>query len=196
MGISDTGDKKVWEVEDFTLADEDLVRDCLCKLDTHKSTGPDGIHQQVLRELAEVTATSLSVIFERSWGMGKVPEDWRKANVTHLQKGKKEDVENYRPVSLTYVPGKVVELFILDVISKQVEEREVIRHSQHGFTKGQSCVINLIAFCAVMTIWVDEGKAVDVVYLDFSKALDTFSYNVLVMKLSKCEIGEWTVRWI
>lgn len=196
MGISDTGDKKVWEVEDFTLADEDLVRDCLCKLDTHKSTGPDGIHQQVLRELAEVTATSLSVIFERSWGMGKVPEDWRKANVTHLQKGKKDDVENYRPVSLTYVPGKVVELFILDVISKLVEEREVIRHSQHGFTKGQSCVINLIAFCAVMTIWVDEGKAVDVVYLDFSKALDTFSYNVLVMKLSKCEIGEWTVRWI
>lgn len=196
MGISDTGDKKVWEVEDFTLADEDLVRDCLCKLDTHKSTGPDGIHQQVLRELAEVTATSLSVIFERSWGMGKVPEDWRKANVTHLQKGKKEDVENYRPVSLTYVPGKVVELFILDVISKQVEEREVIRHSQHGFTKGQSCVINLIAFYAVMTIWVDEGKAVDVVYLDFSKALDTFSYNVLVMKLSKCEIGEWTARWI
>lgn len=196
MGISDTGDKKVWEVEDFTLADEDLVRDCLCKLDTHKSTGPDGIHQQVLRELAEVTATSLSVIFERSWGMGKVPEDWRKANVTHLQKGKKEDVENYRPVSLTYVPGKVVELFILDVISKLVEEREVIRHSQHGFTKGQSCVINLIAFYAVMTIWVDEGKAVDVVYLDFSKALDTFSYNVLVMKLSKCEIGEWTVRWI
>lgn len=196
MGISDTGDKKVWEVEDFTLADEDLVRDCLCKLDTHKSTGPDGIHQQVLRELAEVTATSLSVIFERSWGMGKVPEDWRKANVTHLQKGKKDDVENYRPVSLTYVPGKVVELFILDVISKLVEEREVIRHSQHGFTKGQSCVINLIAFYAVMTIWVDEGKAVDVVYLDFSKALDTFSYNVLVMKLSKCEIGEWTVRWI
>lgn len=183
-------------MEDFTLADEDLVRDCLCKLDTHKSTGPDGIHQQVLRELAEVTATSLSVIFERSWGMGKVPEDWRKANVTHLQKGKKEDVENYRPVSLTYVPGKVVELFILDVISKQVEEREVIRHSQHGFTKGQSCVINLIAFYAVMTIWVDEGKAVDVVYLDFSKALDAFSYNVLVMKLSKCEIGEWTVRWI
>jgi len=196
LGISDTGDKKVWEVEDFTLADEDLVRDCLCKLDTHKSTGPDGIHQQVLRELAEVTATSLSVIFERSWGMGKVPEDWRKANVTHLQKGKKDDVENYRPVSLTYVPGKVVELFILDVISKLVEEREVIRHSQHGFTKGQSCVINLIAFYAVMTIWVDEGEAVDVVYLDFSKALDTFSYNVLVMKLSKCEIGEWTVRWI
>jgi len=177
LGISDTGDKKVWEVEDFTLADEDLVRDCLCKLDTHKSTGPDGIHQQVLRELAEVTATSLSVIFERSWGMGKVPEDWRKANVTHLQKGKKDDVENYRPVSLTYVPGKVVELFILDVISKLVEEREVIRHSQHGFTKGQSCVINLIAFYAVMTIWVDEGKAVDVVYLDFSKAFDTVLHN-------------------
>ncbi|PKU32601.1 rna-directed dna polymerase from mobile element jockey-like [Limosa lapponica baueri] len=47
-----------------------------------------------------------------------------------------------------------------------------------------------------MTGWVDEGRAVDVVYLDFSKAFDTLSHNILIGKLGKCGLDEWTVRWI
>ena len=90
-----------------------------------------------------------------------MPKDWRKANVTPVfKKGKKEDPGNYRPVSLTSIPRKMVEKLILDVISKQVEAKKVIRSIQHGFTKGKSCLTNLIAFCDNMTGWVDEGKAV------------------------------------
>ncbi|GAB0207809.1 mitochondrial enolase superfamily member 1 [Grus japonensis] len=47
-----------------------------------------------------------------------------------------------------------------------------------------------------MTGWVDEGRAVDVVYLDFSKAFDTISHNILIDKLRKCGSDEWTVRWV
>ncbi|GAB0209551.1 mitochondrial enolase superfamily member 1 [Grus japonensis] len=46
------------------------------------------------------------------------------------------------------------------------------------------------------SVWVDEGRAVDVVYLDFSKAFDTISYNILTGKLRKCGLDEWTVRWV
>jgi len=84
---------------------------------------------------------------------------------------------------------------ILDVIIKQVEENKVIRSSHHGFTKGKSCLINLIAFYDDMTGWVDEGRVVDVVYLDFRKAFDTVSHNLLG-KLRKCGLDEWSVRWI
>jgi len=90
-----------------------------------------------------------------------------------------------RPASLTSIPGKVMEQLILDVIIKQVEEKKVIRSSQH-----------LIAFYNGMTGWADEGRAVNVVYLNFSKAFDTDSHNILVGKLRKCGLDEWSVRWI
>ncbi|KFR15490.1 RNA-directed DNA polymerase from mobile element jockey, partial [Opisthocomus hoazin] len=109
------------------LVEEDCVRDRLSDLDVHKSMGPDGTHPRVLRELADVIAEPLSIIFERSWRTGEVPEDWRKANVTPIfKKGKKEDPGNYRPVSLTSIPGKVMEQLILEAIMKQVEEKKVI----------------------------------------------------------------------
>ena len=55
---------------------------------------------------------------------------------------------------------------------------------------------NLIAFCGGITSWVDEGRAVDVVYLDFSKAFGTVSHHILKGKLRKCGLDEWSVRWI
>ena len=77
-----------------------------------------------------------------------------------------------------------MEKFILEVISRHVEEK-VIRSSQHGFAKRRSCLTNLIAFYDGMTGWVDEGRAVDVVYLNFSKAFVTVSHNILISKLRK-----------
>jgi len=112
-----------------------------------------------------------------------------------FKKGKKEDPGNYWPVSLTSIPGKVMEQLILEAIIKQVEEK-VIRSSQHGFTKGKSCLTNLIAFYDGVTGCVDEGRAVDVVYLNFSKAFNTVCHKILLGKLRKCGLDEWSVRWI
>jgi len=63
-------------------------------------------------------------------------------------------IGNYRPVSLTSIPAKMMEQLILEVVSKQVEEKKVVRSSQHGFTKGKSCLTNMIPFYDGMTGWV------------------------------------------
>ncbi|CAM4683259.1 unnamed protein product [Lepidochelys kempii] len=155
--------------------------------------GLDALHPRVLKELADMIAEPLAIISENSWRSG----EWKKANgVPIFKKGKKEDPGNYRPVSLTSDPGKIMEQVLKESILKHLEEREVIRNSQHGFTKGKSWLTNLIAFYEEITGSLDEGKAVDVFFLDFSKAFDTVSHSILDSKLKKCELDEWTIRWI
>ncbi|KGL97655.1 RNA-directed DNA polymerase from mobile element jockey, partial [Charadrius vociferus] len=105
----------------------EMVSNLLHHLDIHKSMGLDGIHPRVLRELAEVLTKTLSIICQQSWLTGEVPVDWRLANVTSIyKKGQKEDLGNYRPVSLTLVLGKVMEQIILSAITWHIQNNQVI----------------------------------------------------------------------
>ncbi|KAK4825273.1 hypothetical protein QYF61_026074 [Mycteria americana] len=175
----------------------EMVSDLLHHLDTHKSMGPDEIHPRVLKELAEELTKPLSIIYQQSWLTGEVPADWRLANVTPIfKKGRKEDSGNYRPVSLTSVPGKLMEQIILSAITRHIENNHGIKPSQHGFRKGRSCLTNLISFYDKVTRLVDEGKAVDVAYLDFSKAFDTVSHGILLEKLAAHGLDGCTLRWV
>ncbi|CAM5101877.1 unnamed protein product [Eretmochelys imbricata] len=89
-----------------------------------------------------------------------------------------------------------MEQVLKESILKHLEERKVIRNSQHGFTKGKPCLTNLIAFYDEITGSVDEGKAVDVLFLDFSKAFDTVSHSILASKLRKYGLDECTITWV
>ncbi|KAK4807164.1 hypothetical protein QYF61_024284 [Mycteria americana] len=185
------------EQNEAPIMQGEMVSNLLHHLDTHRSMGLDGIHPRVLRELAEVLTKPLSILYQQSWLTGEVPVDWRLANVTPIyKKGWKEDPGNYRPVSLTSVPGRVMEQIILSAITQHVQDTQVIRPSQHGFRKGRSCLTNLISFYDKVTRLVDEGKAVDVVYLDFSKAFNTVSRSILLEKLAAHGLDGRTLRWV
>ncbi|PKU49222.1 rna-directed dna polymerase from mobile element jockey-like [Limosa lapponica baueri] len=133
----------------------------------------------------------------QSWLNREVPVDWRLANETFIyEKGQKEDPGNYRLVRLTSVLGKVMEQIISSAITWHIQDNQEIRPSQHGFRKGRSCLTNLISFYDKVTCLVDEGKAMDVVGLDFSKAFDTVSHSILLEELAAHGLGSHTFHWV
>ncbi|GAB0209626.1 hypothetical protein GRJ2_003428300 [Grus japonensis] len=89
-----------------------------------------------------------------------------------------------------------MERFISCVLNTHVQDNQGIRPSQHGFMKGRSCLTNLISFYDQVTRLVDEGKAVDVIYLDFSKAFDTVSHSILLEKLEAHGLDRLGEEWL
>jgi len=122
-----------------------------------RAMGPSEIHPQFLRELVNEIANPLSIIFERSWQSCEVLIDWKRGNITPIFKmWKKEDPGNYRSVSLTSMPGKIMEQILVKALLRCMENKhEVMSGNQHGFTKGKSCLTNLVTSYDVVTVLVD-----------------------------------------
>ena len=89
-----------------------------------------------------------------------------------------------------------MELIILSAIAQRIQDNQVIKPRQHGFMKGRPCLTILISSYDKVTCLVDEGKAVDVAYLDFSKAFGTFSHSILLEKLAARCLDRCTLCWV
>jgi len=206
--------KEVYTVEDMTnlpmvtekdlkWSDADLafgeteVMEKLQKLKTDKSPGPDDIHPLLLKECASVLAEPLSLIFQQSFDTGILPTDWKTANIVPIfKKGNRTDKSNYRPVSLTSVPSKIMESIIKEKFMKFLESNNLLCRSQHGFRSGRSCLTNLLETLENWTKALDEGYGLDVVFLDYKKAFDSVPHRRLIDKLRSFGVNGKLLKWL
>ena len=127
-------------------------------LRTH-SAREDGINSTFLKRCIHSLATPLRILFTESLSSGRVPKDWKMANVTAIfKKGTKKEPENYRPVSLTSQICKILERIIKEQLDEYLSASDLIYNSQHGFMKGRSCLTNLLEFMELITSRLDDGE--------------------------------------
>ena len=100
---------------------------------------------------------------------GLVFQEWKLAIITPLfKRGAKSQVHNYRPISLTSVPCKMLESLIKYQLVEHLENYSIINHTQHGFVKGRSCLTNPFEYLEYVSEELDKGNPVDSIMLDFS----------------------------
>ena len=199
--------KQIFNYDDHTdgvdniCITEEIVFSKLNALNVNKSPGNDEIHPKMLYELRMEIVKPLADLYRLSLDQGIVPKDWKEAAVIPLfKKGKRADPENYRPISLTSLLCKILESIIKDNILCHLDKHSLIKSSQHGFTKGKSCLTNLLEFMEEVTENLDVGIPVDVIYLDFAKAFDKVPFQRLFKKLTshgiEGTVGEWIKNWL
>ena len=143
---------------------ENKVWDHLRNLKVHKSMGPEKVYPQVLRELANEVAKPLSIIFEQSWQSCEVPAGCKRGDITPIFKKRIKELQATRSrLYAQQVHGAAPS----GNYAKGMENKDVIGHRQHGFSKRTLCLANLVTFYYGVTALMDKGRATDFIYLDF-----------------------------
>ena len=180
----------------ITVTERDVLK-CIDKLKVNKSPGPDTISPRILKEAKLELVTPLTLLFNESLQSGTMPHEWKLANVTPIfKKGSKSLPCNYRPISLTSVICKILETLIRDKLVSHLEDKNLLKNTQHGFRNKRSCLTNLLDFFYDILNHYDESKAVDIIYLDFQKAFDKVPHTRLLIKLKSLGIQGKVLKWI
>ena len=175
---------------------EEGVLKMLQSLDPYKACGNDNIHPRVLRELAVYIAPILTTIYNSSLETGEIPQDWRDANVCPIyKKGNHYDPANYRPVSLTSVPCKILEHVLTSALMNHLESNKILCEEQHGFRKKRSCETQLLDFVEEVNENLSKGNQSDVIILDFAKAFDKVNHSLLIHKLKHYGVNGNVLIW-
>ena len=85
-----------------------------------------GFTPRALKKLVDFIPGLFSAIYQRSWKSGDIPNDWNLANFIPIcKKTFREDPENYQPINLTSVPGKVEEIILGDS-ENQLKNKSIV----------------------------------------------------------------------
>ena len=135
-------------------------------------------------------------VFQKSMSEGFLPQSWKVASVAPIfKKGRKSAPGNYRPISLTNMVCKL-ESLVRDYIVTHMTANGLFTSFQHGFIKEKSCATNLLTVLNALTNAIDTAYAVDAMYLDFAKEVDTVPHKRLLIKLWGYAIDGKVLGWI
>ena len=161
-----------------------------------KSAGYDKVSVKLVRDAAGILCKPLAAIFNSSFEMGIFPDMWKIARVTSIFKsGSKNDMGNYRPISVLSVFSRLLEKLGHDQVSNYLKVHKKFSKCQHAFLKMHSTLTSLLNVTDAWFSNIDKRKINISVFLDLKKAFDTVDHGILLSKLTKYGVVGTPLRW-
>lgn len=159
------------------------------------SSGPDEIPAILLKKCADHLVQPLTAIFQLSISQGIFPQAWKDSYIIPIHKcASKNDVSNYRPIAKLSCIPKLFESILYDSLFFHC--KPLFSSFQHGFLKGRSTTTNLIEFVSTAVCALENGKEIDVIATDFSKAFDKISHQIILFKFKTLGFSPLFTKWL
>ena len=166
-------------------------------INSQSSAGPDNYPGIFWHSLHSDIALPLSLIFNKSFSSGCLPSCWKHSVITPIfKKGDPTMAANYRPISLTSIPCKVMESIVREALLDHLTINNFLSPDQHGFLASHSTGSQLLECINDWTDSVEQSKCTDVCYIDFSRAFDSVSLPKLIQKFAAYGVSGNCLNWL
>jgi hypothetical protein len=153
-------------------------------LNNKKSTGYDGISNNVWKGVSELACVHLCNIFNNMLRSGIYPSRLKKAVVVPIFKGGDAfELSNYRPISILPSVDKIFEKILYEQINSRLESNNIHDPLQYGFRNGRGCQEAIAMLLHQVSVEINCKKSVLVVSFDIAKAFDSVNISILMRKL-------------
>ena len=172
----------------FSELDEPIsnieISKAIAQLKNGKCGGPDKLINEFFSSGANVLTPYICKIFNVLFEIGHFPRSWSLGEIIPLhKKGKLDNVDNYRGITLLSTLGKLFSRVLNNRLSEWAEHYNVYIEAQTGFRPGMSTTDNIFILHSIITHLLNHGKKLYAAFVDFSKAFDYVVRDVLWYKL-------------
>ena len=183
-------------INDIVTDEEEILK--LCKaIDTAKTSAIENLSSMVIKDAFCAIPHIISRLMNLSLHQGIFPEKWKQADIIPIFKGGDPcDVNNYRPISLLPLPGKLLEKIVHSRLSNFLELHDILNIKQGGFRTGHSTINTIAEFTDDIFNNLNNSQCTMATFIDLKKAFDTVNHSLLLKKLDKLGIRGKTHDWL
>ena len=181
---------------EFTAVDKPFVLKQLKCLKLKNATGIDGLPARLLKDSAVVIADRVTHLLNLSIKSGTVPSEWKQAKVVPLFKsGNKDDLDNYRPISILPILSKILEKAVFHQLHSYLSKNSLLSPYQSGFRASHSTQLAITFLIDKIRGRMDKGLLTGAMFIDLKKAFDTVPHDGLLNKLFRYGIQDQPFSW-
>ena len=182
-------------MNNITTNTDEVVKLCH-SIESHKSSSIETLSSRLIKDAFLAIPEIITGCFNLSFSQGMFPEKWKVARIVPLFKsGDHTDVNNYRPVSLVPLPGKLIEKIIHTRLFSYLELYDLLNQCQGGFRPGRSTIDTVAEFIDDIMLQINDGNYTLATFIDFRKTFDTVNHKILLRKMDKLGIQGKILAW-